>query len=117
MPAAAPCRACSTRRHGGCRGGSEQNGGVSLVALDCVACAVKLAEREQPLWIARRGRSAQMSRGCHAVAGNVSRNQAEGEMSCHIAARGHVPEMDARALVTLGRGALQPLDGLCPVKR
>ena len=37
-------------------------------------------------------------------------------MSCHIAVLGHFPEMDARALVTLGRGALQPLDGLRPVE-
>ena len=37
------------RRHGGCRGGSEQNGGVSLVALDCVASAVKVGRARATL--------------------------------------------------------------------
>lgn len=101
--------------HGGRRSRSEQAGGVSLVAGYRAAGGVKFAEREQPLRIVCRSRSAQMPQSSHVVAGDVPRNQTESEMSRCIASRGHGGEMGARPFVALGRGALQPLERFGPV--
>lgn len=103
--------------HGGCRGRAEQTGGIGLVTHHRAAGFVKLAEREQPLRIAGRGRCTQMPRSGQVVAGDVPRDQTEGEVSRRIAPRGHAGEMGPRAFVPLGRGALQPLDGFRSVVR
>ena len=97
--------------------GARIAGAAEIVAVDPVACAVKLAKREQTLRGAGRCGSAQMPCRGQAVAGNIPRDQAEGEMCRRVAARGHVGEMGTRALMALGRGTFQPLDGLPSIER